>query len=196
MTPHTAPAHLLILGGARSGKSAAAEAQAAGWLAADPAHEALLLATALPADGEMAARIARHRADRALRLPALRCIEVPLALPEALAEWAGTPAAAQRLLVVDCLTLWLTQCLLPPQGEGLSDAAWLARQQALLHALAASRGPVVLVSNEIGLGVLPLHAQARRCVDALGRLHQALAAACPRVMLMVAGLPLLLKGAP
>jgi adenosylcobinamide kinase / adenosylcobinamide-phosphate guanylyltransferase len=179
--------HELILGGARSGKSRCAEQRAADWLAV-PGHSGLLLATALAADAEMAARIARHRADRTERLPALPTLEVPRHLASAVARHA----APERLLVVDCLTLWLTQLLMPPEGLPAADAD--AEQDDLLHALHSARGPVVLVSNEIGLGVMPMSAAARGAVDALGRLHQRVAAACERVTLMVAGIALPVKG--
>jgi adenosylcobinamide kinase / adenosylcobinamide-phosphate guanylyltransferase len=179
--------HELILGGARSGKSRCAEARAVAWLA-QPGRSALLLATALAADAEMAARIARHRADRAERVPALVALEVPRHLAQAVAEHA----APQRLLVIDCLTLWLSQMLMPPPGAPPADAD--REQDALLQELAATRGPVVLVSNEIGLGVLPVSPEARAAVDALGRLHQRVAAACARVTLMVAGIEMPLKG--
>ncbi|MEW6706586.1 MAG: bifunctional adenosylcobinamide kinase/adenosylcobinamide-phosphate guanylyltransferase [Pseudomonadota bacterium] len=179
--------HELILGGQRSGKSRTAEARAAQWLARSAQHEALLLATATAGDAEMAARIARHRADRARTLPRLRSLDVAQALPEAL----RAHSAPQRLLLVDCLTLWMTQLLMPLPPQPPQDAA--AAQQALLAALAEARGPVVLVSNEIGLGVSPLPRQARAFVDALGRLHQAVAAACARVTFMVAGLEVPVK---
>jgi adenosylcobinamide kinase / adenosylcobinamide-phosphate guanylyltransferase len=179
--------HELILGGARSGKSRCAEQRAAAWIA-QPGHSALLLATALAGDAEMAARIARHRADRAERLPGLPALEVPQHLARAVA----VHTAPERLLVIDCLTLWLTQLLMPPQGLPAADAD--AEQESLLLALASARGPVVLVSNEIGLGVMPMSPEARGAVDALGRLHQRVAAACARVTLMVAGIELPVKG--
>jgi len=179
--------HELILGGARSGKSRCAEQRAAAWLAT-PAHTATLVATALAGDDEMAQRIARHRADRLQRVPRLATLEEALALPEVIAS----RSAPERLLVVDCLTLWMTNLHLPLHGAPLADAG--AREAALLAALAAARGPVVLVGNEIGLGVLPLAHEARLFVDALGRLHQQLAALCSRVTLMVAGLEVAVKG--
>ena len=193
-------AHELILGGARSGKSRTAEARAAAWLAASAQHQATLVATALAGDDEMAARIARHRADRAARLPALHCVEAAQELGATLRRLARP----QRLLVVDCLTLWLTQWLLPPPAATATAttttttttaaaAAWAQERDDLLTALRDSVSPIVLVSNEIGLGVLPLSREARGCVDALGHLHQALAAHCPRVTLMVAGCELRLK---
>ena len=176
----------LILGGARSGKSRCAEQRAAAWLAS-PGHRATLLATATAGDEEMAQRIARHRTDRAHRVPQLLVREVPLALPEALAE-----AGPGQLLVVDCLTLWMTNLHMPMDGGPLFDAP--AREGALIDALAALRCDVVLVSNEIGLGVMPQSPETRRFIDALGRLHQQVAALCERVTLMVAGLELALKG--
>lgn len=182
------PVNELILGGAKSGKSRTAEARAAAWLAADPAHRATLVATALAGDEEMAARIARHRADRAARVPALQVVEAAHGLGAALLSLADP----RRLRVVDCLTLWLTQCLLPPPGTAAVD--WAVERSQLLHALQASASPVVLVSNEIGLGVMPLAAQARRCIDELGLLHQDLARLCPRVTLMVAGCEVPVKG--
>lgn len=178
----------LLLGGQRSGKSRCAEERAQAWLQ-QPAHEAVLLATGLPHDEEMRSRITRHRLDRAARAPGLATEEVPHALPEAVRYFS----APQRLLVVDCLTLWLTNLLMPFEGAALDGAAWQAQRRALCDALIAARGPVVLVSNEIGLGLSPMSAEARRFVDELGHLHQAVAAIAGRVTLMVAGLELNVK---
>jgi len=187
-----APLHELILGGAKSGKSRRAEDRAAQWLAGAPGRSAVLIATALAGDDEMAARIARHQRDRAERVPALATVEASLNLAEALRAQDDP----QRLLVVDCLTLWLTQCLLPPPNcAGHPEQDWPAQEAALLQAVQAAHSPLVFVSNEIGLGVMPMSREARRCIDALGMLHQRLAACCPRVTLMVAGLPLAVKGA-
>jgi adenosylcobinamide kinase/adenosylcobinamide-phosphate guanylyltransferase len=183
-----APLHELILGGAKSGKSRRAEDLAAQWLAAAPGRSAVLVATALAGDDEMAARIARHQRDRAERVPGLATVEATQDLAEALRAQDDP----QRLLVVDCLTLWLTQCLLPPPGHAAQDGP--AREAALLRAVQAARSPLVFVSNEIGLGVMPMSREARRCIDALGLLHQRLAQDCARVTLMVAGLPLAVKG--
>lgn len=193
-------AHELILGGARSGKSRAAEARASRWLAT-PGQQALLLATALPGDDEMAARIARHQADRAARVPALGTLEVAMPGQPGLAAALALHSAPHRLLVVDCLTLWLTQQALPLSGPSAGPfagppptaAAVQAACDALVAALRASPGPVLLVSNEIGLGVLPLGRETRAFVDALGWLHQAVAAACERVTLVVAGCELNMK---
>jgi adenosylcobinamide kinase/adenosylcobinamide-phosphate guanylyltransferase len=189
MTALPARRHELILGGARSGKSRTAEARAGHWLAASAHREATLIATALASDDEMDERIRRHRADRAKRCRALVTVEAPHDLPAAI----RSHGAPQRLLVVDCLTLWLTQCLMPMHGAGLDADAWLDAQHDLLDVLRGSAGPVVLVSNEIGLGVLPPSREARACVDALGRLHQQVAELCPRVTLMVAGCELAVK---
>ena len=176
----------LILGGQRSGKSRRAEQCAGAWLARSDAHRAVLIATATAHDEEMRDRIARHRMDRAQRVPGLGTIEAPLELGAALAA-ASTP---QTLVVVDCLTLWLTNLLMPVDA---APRQMEAAEAALLAALRAAPGPVVLVSNEIGLGVIPMGREVRAFVDALGRLNQAVAAACERVTLMAAGLPLSLK---
>ena len=183
--------HELILGGQRSGKSRAAELRAAAWLAA-PGSEAVLIATALAGDAEMQARIARHRIDRAARAPGLAADEVPRALAQAIARHS----APQRLVLVDCLTLWLTNLLMPISGAALTAEACAAEITALDRALQAAPGPVVLVSNEIGLGLAPMSPEARRFVDELGRLHQLLAQRCGRVTLMVAGIAMAVKREP
>ena len=180
--------HELILGGQRSGKSRCAESRAGAWLAASPGHSALFIATARALDDEMRARIARHRHDRAERLPAMATLEEPVALADAL----RAQAMPERLIVVDCLTLWLTN-LLMPHGRPIDDAALAQARDALLDALHSAVQPIVLVSNEIGLGVAPLGADTRRFVDELGRLHQAVAAICSRVTLMVAGIEVAVK---
>ncbi len=173
--PQPPPRMTLVLGGARSGKSAYAE----GLIEACPGPW-LYLATAQAFDAEMVDRIAQHRARRP---EAWRTRDVPLALPEAVAEADGP-------VLVDCLTLWLTNLIL---AEADLDAA-TAR---LLEACAGAPGPVVLVGNEVGLGIVPDNALARRFRDAAGRLHQRLAAEADRVVLTVAGLPLIVKpGAP
>ena len=190
-TTDTAAAHELILGGARSGKSRLAEARAAAWLAT-PGQQALLLATATAGDAEMAARIRRHQADRAASLPALGSLEVHGA---ALAAALARHSTPQRLLVVDCLTLWLTQQALPLLGPPVAADTVQAASDALVSVLRELPGPVVLVSNEIGLGVMPMGRETRNFIDALGWLHQAVAAASARVTLVVAGCEMTLKGA-
>ncbi len=182
--------HTLILGGQKSGKSRTAEQRAAGWLAGGAARRATLIATAWPGDDEMRARIALHQVDRAARVPGL----VTRELDGDLGAAVRVLAAADQLLVIDCLTLWLTQLVMPPPGWPVRDAD--AAVDQLCDALAACPGPVVLVSNEIGLGVMPLGADTRRFLDTLGLLHQRLARLCGEVTLMVAGLPVRLKGGP
>lgn len=186
----------LILGGQKSGKSRRAEALAAGWLARGADHRALLLVTGQAHDAEMRARIARHQADRRERAPRLQTVEAPRDLAQALRRH-GT---AQTLIVVDCLTLWLTNWLMPVAGELEQKQApaqdWQAQQALFFEVLEQAPGPVVLVGNEIGLGVIPLGSGVRAFVDALGLLNQRAAAACERVTLMAAGLPLTVKGAP
>ena len=183
--------HELILGGQKSGKSRCAEQRAAAWLAL-PGQRAVLVATALAGDDEMRARIARHRADRGVHVPALATIEEALDLACAIAR-LSEPGC---LVLVDCLTLWLTNWLMPMSGE-VDDSGWAAQRAALMAAVESVPGPLVLVSNEIGLGLSPMSAEARRFVDELGRLHQDLAQRCHRVTLMVAGLALTIKpGSP
>lgn len=178
-----------ILGGQKSGKSQRAETLAQQWLDLSAANKAVMIATALPVDEEMRTRIQRHREDRATRVPAMLTREEPLQLPDVLRQ-LGAP---DTLLVVDCLTLWLTNLLMPSSGRGLSTAQAERAIDSLLQALMQAPGPVVLVSNEIGLGVIPLGREVRAFVDALGRLNQAVAGVCDQVTLMAAGLPLQMK---
>ncbi|VTU28237.1 Adenosylcobinamide kinase [Variovorax sp. RA8] len=188
MNPETKTREL-VLGGQRSGKSRCAELRAAEWLARDPAHRAVLIATGTAHDAEMRERIARHRADRAQRVPGLVTVEEPVQLGPAVARHTES----STLVLVDCLTLWLTNLLMPAEAAGAAPPCAATAEMALLHALHDARGPVLLVSNEIGLGVIPMGREARAFVDALGRLNQQVAAACERVTLMAAGLPLSLK---
>ena len=175
--------HELILGGRKSGKSRCAENHAADWLRTS-GREALLIATALPGDEEMRERIAHHRQSRSLRLPALQTLEVPRDLAAAL----RTYSSVRTLVVVDCLTLWLTQLLMPLRGPALDESACQSHVASLAQVLTQAAGPIVMVSNEIGLGVSPLEPETRRFLDRLGELHQRLAAVCERVTLMVAGI--------
>ena len=184
----------LILGGQKSGKSRRAEALAQSWLAQAGGHRAVMLATAQAWDDEMALRIARHQSDRALRLPGMTTVEVPLQLAEAIAQHSRP----DTLILVDCLTLWLTNCLMPMDAVDRSATEGLTLQAPsapLLQAITEASGPLVLVGNEIGLGVIPLGREVRAFVDALGLLNQAVAQCCQRVTLMAAGLPLTLKDA-
>lgn len=186
----------LILGGQRSGKSRRAQALAADWLVASSGHHAVLLATASASDAEMAERIAQHQRDRAGHCPGLQCVEVPLALPQAIARYGN----ADTLIVVDCLTLWLTNLLWSQQGP-CADAPSHTDMERALQAMAelasaveTARGPLVLVGNEVGQGVIPLGPQVRAFVDTLGQMNQAMARCCARVTWMVAGLPVRVKG--
>ncbi len=182
----------LILGGQRSGKSRRAETLARGWLVQSPAHKAVMIATAQPWDTEMHERIRRHQQDRAERVPGMFTVEEPLQLAQAISQHSN----AQTLVVVDCLTLWLTNLLMPAESPGQkTPPAHDPREQSamLLGAIGVAAGPLVLVGNEIGLGVIPMGRETRDFVDALGRLNQEVAQACERVTLMVAGLPLVLK---
>lgn len=160
----------LVLGGARSGKSRHAEA-----LVTRSPPPWRYIATAQAYDDEMRARIATHRASRP---PGWDTVEAPLDLAQALA----TP----HPVLVDCLTLWLTNVILADQDP---DAATVTLEEALN----ARRSPTVLVSNEVGLGIVPDNALARRFRDAAGLLHQRLAAHADAVTLLVAGLPLKVK---
>ena len=183
----------LILGGQKSGKTARAERLAAAWLEASPDHRAVYIATAQAWDEEMRERIARHQRDRAERVPRMATVEEPVELARAI----GLHSRADTLVVVDCLTLWLTALLMPavPNGEGRTEGAEHVQATAFANAVKACAGPLVLISNEIGLGVIPLGRDTRNFVDALGSLNQAAAAACERVTLMSAGLPMVLKDA-
>ncbi|MEB2869303.1 bifunctional adenosylcobinamide kinase/adenosylcobinamide-phosphate guanylyltransferase [Pseudomonas rhizosphaerae] len=167
----------LILGGARSGKSRLAER-----LAADSQLDVIYIATSQPLDGELNQRVALHRERRPEHWG---LVEEPLALASVLRAHART----DRCLLVDCLTLWLTNLLM------LDDAPRLnAEREALLETLSSLPGEILFVSNETGLGVVPMGELTRRFVDEAGLLHQALAERCERVVFTVAGLPMILKG--
>ncbi|CAM3837930.1 Bifunctional adenosylcobalamin biosynthesis protein CobP [compost metagenome] len=167
----------LILGGARSGKSRLAEQ-----LAVQSGLAVTYIATSEPLDGEMNARVQLHRERRP---PEWALIEEPLELARVL----RANASAERCLLVDCLTLWLTNLLMLDNPERLA-----AERTALLDCLAQLPGEIIVVSNETGLGVVPMGELTRRYVDEAGWLHQAIAERCQRVVLTVAGLPLTLKG--
>lgn len=185
----------LILGGQKSGKSRRAEDAARQWLAASPDHKAVLIATALAGDEEMATKIARHQQDRALRLPQMLTVQEPVNLAQAIVAHSHR----DTLVVVDCLTLWFTNCLMPMNADINVPNAALAQQNiaqsaTFLVAIDTCKGPLVVVSNEVGQGIIPMGREVRAFVDTLGRLHQDVAQRCDRVTLMVAGLPLCVKG--
>ena len=169
------PVHTLVLGGARSGKSRHAEA-----LAAACGLTKVYVATATAWDEEMRARIANHRQVRAGA--GWRTVEEPLALRDTLAREAGPG----RIVLVDCLTLWLSNLLLGGQDTD-AEASGLAADLSRLG------GAVIFVSNEVGWGIVPDNALARAFRDAQGRLNQAMAQVCEHVVLVAAGLPLVLK---
>lgn len=168
---------ILVLGGAGSGKSEIAENLAASMAAKDA--RPCYIATAEPGDAEMAARIQRHQARRGLNWDT---VQVPLELGFAIAR----ESRPGRPVLVDCLTLWLTNVL----ASGRDPAAETA---ALLAVMAHVGGPVLFVSNEVGLGIVPDNAEARAFRDHAGRLHQTVAAAAERVIFAIAGIPTTLK---
>ncbi len=171
------PLRDFVFGGARSGKTALAleRAEASGL-------EPVMVATAQAHDDEMAARIEAHKAERDGRWTT---IEAPRDLAGVLDREAG----GGRVLVVDCLTLWLS-------NQMMAEADVEAEIERLVDALGRLAGPVILVSNEVGLGIVPENALARRFRDAQGRLNRRVAAVATRVTLVAAGLPLILKSPP
>jgi adenosylcobinamide kinase/adenosylcobinamide-phosphate guanylyltransferase len=179
----------LVFGGARSGKSAWAER-----LAQESGKEVVYIATAHAGDAEMQARIAHHRARRDT---AWRTVEEGLQLGAAIDRWS----APGRLVLVDCLTIWLSNLLFaearefPEVGAVTPPEVFHRERAALLGALEQAKGDVVLVSNEVGMGIVPQGAVSRWFVDEAGRLNQEVAARCERVVFVAAGLPLMLKDA-
>lgn len=164
----------LVLGGARSGKSRHAQA-----LAESMAQSRVFIATAQAFDAEMRERIARHQADRDL---SWLTVEAPIDLAEAISQHQGT----SDVLLVDCLTLWLSNLMLTDQDvEPAVDA--------LVTAILESTLPIILVSNEVGYGIVPDNALARRFRDAAGQLNQRLSAVCDATVLVVAGNPITIK---
>ena len=169
----------LILGGSRSGKSALAEQRAQ-----DSGLPVIYLATATAGDAEMAARIAHHQARRPTHW---QVIEEPVYLSKILQQHA----AVDRCVLVDCLTLWLTNLLCH------ENPAYLAQEKnRFLEVLPSLPGQIILVSNEVGMGIVPLGELSRRFSDEAGCLNQAVARICARVTLSVAGLPFTLKPTP
>ena len=165
---------IFFIGGARSGKSRLAQNRAESM-----AGELIYLATAQPADAEMAERIARHQTDRGKQW---RTVEVPIELPQALTKNDG----AGRVMLVDCLTLWLNNLMLENRDIP-------AAQRELLKVLDVVGSTVLLVTNEVGMGIVPENALARRFRDDAGRLHQEIAACADEAWLVAAGLGLALK---
>lgn len=178
----------LVIGGARSGKSVHAETLA---LASD--KQLVYIATAQAGDAEMQARIAHHRERRDGRWTT---VEETMALGAAIEKHSGP----DTLVLIDCLTIWLSNLLFaertefPAVGAIAPSACFHQERASLLQALENAKGEVILVTNEVGQGVIPQGAVSRWFVDEAGRLNQAVAARCERAVLVVAGLPLMLKG--
>ena len=168
---------LLVLGGARSGKSRYAQN-----LAEQSGKQRVFIATAEAGDAEMTKRIGLHRAERGA---AWRTVEAPLALAEALAQ----AASPDTIVLVDCLTLWLSNLMLAGRDV-------VVESRRLAGAITALTGPAIFVSNEVGAGIVPDNRLARDFRDAQGRLNQIIAAACDSAVLVAAGLPLTLKPSP
>lgn len=175
----------LILGGSRSGKSSFAESRAEA-----SGMAVTCIVTAQPNDQEMATRIRHHREKRA---PHWKVVEEPVSLAATLKALA----APGQCLLVDCLTLWLSNILHADQDDpvaGSRESVFAREREALVGTLPALAGRVILVSNEVGMGIVPLGELSRRFADEAGRLHQSLAGICDRVTLIVAGQPLVVKG--
>lgn len=171
----------LILGGARSGKSAFAEK-----LATDSGLPVTYIATAQVYDAEFGQRVEHHK----IRRPShWKTIEQSFNLGELL----KTHAKAGECIIVDCLTLWLAQCICP-DCERPQNLNWLSERDALLATLATLSGKILLVSNEVGMGIVPLGEINRQFQDEQGRLNQAIAQLANKVSFVAAGLPLSLKG--
>ena len=172
----------LVLGGVKSGKSRYAEQQVQAWLegCGDTRREVIYVATAESRGDEFSDRIEYHRARR----PAdWLTIEEPIAIAEVIRQYADS----NQCLLVECLTLWMSNLL------GLDESGRSRQVEQFLEALSVSRAEVILVGNETGLGIMPANQLAREFGDASGVLHQRLAAVCNRVVVIVAGLPLELK---
>lgn len=194
-SPMTIARSELILGGQKSGKSSRAEELAVAWSLSDPQHEITMIATAQGWDAEMKVRIEQHRIMRQQKLPRCQTIEETIEISQVIEQYSDP----KRFLLIDCLTLWLSNYLSPPPEQNNVSSSELATSflqvhSALLTAIHNCKGPIVLVSNEIGQGVIPLGAETRNFVDQLGLLNQAVAQACERVTLMVAGYPIYIKG--
>ena len=177
----------LILGGARSCKSAYAEK-----LAAASGKSVIYIATAQASDDEMAARIDQHRSQRPVTWTT---VEEPLALGAAMLA----RSEPRSILLIDCLTVWLSNLLFtdgmdfPEVGRITAPPTFVAQRSFFLEALSQIPGDVVIVSNEVGMGIIPQGAITRWYVDEAGRLNQTVAAQCERAVWVAAGLPLILK---
>lgn len=176
------PSLHLVLGGARSGKSSFAE-RCAKNIQDSSKQQVVYVATATAGDDEMVNRIAHHQQQRPVHW---QTIEEPIYLAATLQRiHAQQP---QAIILIECLTLWLSNCLLSADAD-----CWMQQQQLLLEQLAIMSNPTVMVSNEVGWGIVPMGEISRRFVDEAGRLHQQIAALAGQVSLVVAGIPMSLK---
>jgi adenosylcobinamide kinase / adenosylcobinamide-phosphate guanylyltransferase len=188
----------LLIGGARSGKSSIAER----W-ASERADRVICIVTATESDAEMTTRIAAHRARRP---ESWQVIEAPIklgaALREAQSRYESRNDSSSSLIVIDCLTVWTANCLWPPSSDD-SEAAdeelaadyagWRREREALLEVLRSCTGSVIVVSNEVGTGIIPANAAARLFIDEQGWLNQSVAALCDEVFMVTAGIPVRIK---
>ncbi len=170
----------LILGGARSGKSRYAEQ-----CAIATSKAVIYIATGTAGDPEMQTRIAMHKQSRPSHW---QTIEEPILLADTLQHYAETPYC----IIVDCLTLWLSNILFDAQGR-YQEEIFKQQKQALLTLLPKISTETLFVSNEVGSGIVPINSMSRRFVDEAGRLHQQLAQLCTQVTLVTAGIPQILK---
>ena len=166
---------ILVLGGARSGKSRFAESLASNH------PEVNYIATGIAVDDEMKARIERHRLDRS---ESWHTIEEPINLADSLNQIES----GSTCILIDCLSFWVNNCLFE------SQEVWIEQKQQFFQTLTKTPNPVIMVSNEVGMGITPMGVETRLFVDELGRLHQELARQVDTVVLMVAGIPQILKG--
>ncbi|OBT07875.1 bifunctional adenosylcobinamide kinase/adenosylcobinamide-phosphate guanylyltransferase [Vibrio sp. UCD-FRSSP16_10] len=182
----------LVLGGARSGKSRYGESIAKQY--AEQGLRCIYIATATALDDEMTERIARHQQDRVDSKLNWQLLEAPLELASTLQQYS----ADDSVILVDCLTLYLTNHLIAGEEaqsdeQGGQDDSWQQQKQALLACLPQLKGQVIFVSNEVGSGIVPLGELTRRFADEAGWLNQAIAQQADKVSLVVAGIPLSLK---
>ena len=170
---------IFVIGGCRSGKSTYAMQTAE----RVPAEQKIFIATCVPRDDEMKRRVARHQKERSQNWVT---VEAPLNLPEAIRQ----NSRSGDVILVDCLTLWVSNLLM----ETGDDSKIEETISQFINAIAKAAGPIVLVSNEVGTGIVPENALARKYRDIIGRVNQAVAKAAGRVIWMVAGIPVTVKG--
>ncbi len=170
---------ILVIGGCRSGKSTYALQTAE----KSPGDRKIFIATCVPHDDEMKQRVAKHQKERSQKW---KTVEAPLHLPEAIME--NSPHA--DVVLIDCLTLWVSNLLMQTDDEQQMDAMI----SQFIDTLENAAGPIVLVSNEVGTGIVPEHKLARQYRDLIGSVNQAVAKVASKVVWMVAGIPVAVKG--